>query len=304
VFDIPDDFVRWMIAIHGEEGLAWLERLPAILASCEQRWELTLAPPFPHLSYHYAAPAMRADGTPVVVKVCSPTGEFEQEAEALRLFDGCGMVQLLDYYRDDEVLLLERLEPGTLLSILEDDDAATSAAATVMRQLWRPVPPEHPFPSVIDWGRGFVRLRQHYDGGTGPFPAALLEEAETLYAELCASMAASVLLHGDLHHDNILAAERRPWLAIDPKGVIGEPVYETGALLRNPLPGLLNMPQPGRILARRVDQLSEELGFDRARVRDWALAQAVLSVWWGIEDSDQVSEASLTCAELLAALKV
>jgi streptomycin 6-kinase len=304
VFTIPEGFVQQIIAVHGDEGLAWLERLPTILARCEQRWGLTLASPFAPLSFHYAAPAMRADGTPVVVKVCAPTGEFEQEAEALQLFDGHGMVRLLDYHRDDEVLLLERLVPGTLLGTLEDDEAATSAAATVMRQLWRPVSAGHPFPSVIDWGRGFVRLRQHYDGGTGPFPAALLTEAETLYAELCASMAATVLLHGDLHHDNILAAERQPWLAIDPKGVIGEPVYETGALLRNPLPDLLKMPQPGRILARRVDQLSEELGFDRRRVRDWALAQAVLSVWWGIEDSDQVSEASLTCAGLLAAIKV
>ena len=78
-------------------------------------------------------------------------------------------------------------------------------------------------------------------------------------------MAPPVVLHGDLHHFNILAAERQPWLAIDPKGVVGEPVYETGALLRNPWPDLLSLPDPGRILARRVDQLAEELGFDRAR---------------------------------------
>src|SRR5438128_12681264 len=97
---------------------------------------------------------------------------------------------------------------------------------------------------------------------------ALLEEAETLYAELSASMAEPVLLHGDLHHDNILSATRQPWLAIDPKGLIGEPAYEVGAWLRNPLPQLLHMPQPGRILARRVDQFAEELGLERTRVRD------------------------------------
>jgi len=173
-----------------------------------------------------------------------------------------------------------------------------------MRQLWRPVPPNHPFPTVNDWGRGFARLRQHYEGGSGPFPTRLLEEAEALFAELSASMAESVLLHGDLHHDNILAAQRQPWLAIDPKGLVGEPAYETGALLRNPLPELLKAPQPGRILARRVDQLSEELGLDRERVRGWGLAQAVLSAWWSVEDTDQIGEGALTCAELLAAIKV
>ncbi len=304
MFVIPDDFVGKMIALHGANGHAWLQRLPTILAACEQRWGLKIGAPFAHLSYHYAAPAMRSDSTTVVVKACSPTNEFAREAEALRLFDGHGMAQLLDCDESDEVLLLEHLKPGTLLRTLEDDEEATSHAATVMRQLWRPVPPNHPFPTVNDWGRGFARLRQHYEGGSGPFPTSLLEEAEALFAELSASMAESVLLHGDLHHDNILAAQRQPWLAIDPKGLVGEPAYETGALLRNPLPELLKAPQPGRILARRVDQLSEELGLDRERVRGWGLAQAVLSAWWSVEDTDQIGEGALTCAELLAAIKV
>jgi streptomycin 6-kinase len=204
-------------------------------------------------------------------------------------------------------MLLEYLQPGTLLSTLEDDVKATSIAASVMRQMWRPLPPEHPFPSVSDWGKGFVRLRQHYQGGNGPFSPALLAEAETLFAELTASMAEPVLLHGDLHHENILAATRQPWLAIDPKGLIGEPAYETGALLRNQLSVVLDSSQPRRIMARRVDQLVEELSLERARVRGWGLAQAVLSVWWNIEDFGVLEDydmATLACAELLAAIKV
>jgi streptomycin 6-kinase len=78
------------------------------------------------------------------------------------------------------------------------------------------------------------------------------------------------LLHGELHHENILAAERAPWLAIDPKGVIGEPAYETGALIRNRLLNLSDLPQAIRVLTHRVDQLSEELNLDRTRVRDWS----------------------------------
>src|SRR6266851_1428868 len=122
---IPDDFRREMLALHEEEGRAWLDRLPTILAACEQRWGLTIGPPF-GLSFHYVAPAVRDDGTPVVVKACSPTGEFTQEAEALRLFDGQGMVQLLDCDPTNEVMLLERLIPGTLLKSVEDDEEATS----------------------------------------------------------------------------------------------------------------------------------------------------------------------------------
>jgi streptomycin 6-kinase len=122
------------------------------------------------------------------------------------------MVRLLDYDINDRTLLLEHLEPGTPLNDLEDDDEATSHAATVMRQLWRPAPPVHSFPSVIDWGRGFTRLRQHSKGGNGPFLAALLQEAESLFTEMSASMTENVLLQGDLHHENILAAERAPYM--------------------------------------------------------------------------------------------
>jgi streptomycin 6-kinase len=302
---IPDDFIHKAGALHGEKGLAWIDQLPAIVANCEQRWRLRFAPPFTYQSnaYHYIAPALQSDGTAVVVKVHAPTNEFTQEAEALRLFDGHGMVHLLDYDINDKVLLIERLEPGTPLSELEDDEEATSHAATVMRQLWTPAPSGHPFPSVIDWGRGFTRLRHYYKGGNGPFPAVILQEAESLFAELSASMTESVLLHGDLHHENILAAERAPWLGIDPKGVIGEPAYETGALLRNRLPNLLDAPQAVRILTRRIDQLSEQLNLDRTQVRNWAMAQAVLSVWWTIEDGGSISQDEFTCAEILASIK-
>jgi streptomycin 6-kinase len=247
---------------------------------------------------------VRADGTQVVLKACALTDEFPQQPEALRLVDGHGMVGLLECDWDEEIMLLERLLPGTMLLEVEDDEVSTSCAASIMQKIWRPVPENHPFKTIQQWGKGFERLRRAYAGGTGPFPEALVERAETLYRELCASMAEPVLLHGDLHHENILAAEREPWLAIDPKGVVGEAVYETGSWLRNPMPQLLEMPYPGRILARRIDQFSEQLGFERARIRDWGLAQAMLSAWWGMEDSGELSVFSITCAELLAAIRL
>jgi streptomycin 6-kinase len=304
MFFIPDKYACKMIALGGVEGSAWVDRLPGILAACEQRWGLTIGPPF-ELSFNYVAPALCSDGTPVVVKACLPNGETTQ-VEALRLFDGHGMVRLLAWDPVDEVMLLERLRPGALLSTEKVYEKAISIAASIMRQFWRTAPPGYAFPSVSDWGKGFAHLRQHYRGGRGPFPAALLEEAETLFAELNASMAEPVVLHGDLHPENILSAEREPWLAIDPKGVVGEPAYETGAILLNQLSVVLEAPQPGRIMARRVDQLSDELSIDHARVRGWGLAQAVLSVWWDIEDFGHLADydvATLACAELLAAIK-
>ena len=299
---ISDAFAQRILHMHGDAGRAWLARLPQIIANCAQRWDLVLGGPFGNLSYNFVMVASTRAGLPRVVKACTPTGEFAQEAEALRLFAGRGMAQLMADDPADEVLLLERLLPGKPLRDLPDVTQSTAIAAGVMRQLWRPVPPDHHFPTVAAWSVGLTRLRQHYDGGTGPFPAALVEKAEILYAELSASAAPAVLLHGDLHHENILAAQRAPWLAIDPKGLVGEPAYEVGAWLRNPKPYFLHRPNPHLILARQVDQLAEELGLDRTRILCWGLYQAVLSAWWDVEDHGQPSDTSLICAQMLAAI--
>ena len=304
MFIIPEDFACFMIELFGEEGRAWLDRLPAILAACEERWNLTIGAPVGNLSFNYVAPAILADGTEVIVKT-GLTDEFPSQPQALRHFDGHGMTQLLAYDERDAAMLLERLKPGTSLRTVEDDEVAISAAADVMRKIWRPLPQEHyPFPTVCDWGKGFARLREQYNGRTGPFPPAIFDKAEKLYAELSTSMAESVLLHGDLHQDNILSAEREPWLAVDPKGVIGEPVFETGALLRNFWPDILSIPNPKSLMARRIDQLSAELGFDRERIYDWGFSQAVLSVLWSIEDKGKLEYEGLYFVELLDAIKV
>jgi streptomycin 6-kinase len=292
-----------MIELYGEEGRAWLDRLPDILAACEERWGLTIGAPVGNLSFNYVAPAVLADGTEVILKT-GLTDEFPSQPEALRHFDGHGMAQLLAYDEHDAAMLMERLMPGISLRVVEDDEAAISAAAEVMRKIWRPLPQNHyPFPTVGDWGKGFIRLRKLYDGGTGPILPAMFDKAEQLYAELTASMAEPVLLHGDLHQDNILSAERERWLAVDPKGLIGEPVYETGALLRNFWPDILSIADPRPLMVRRIDQLSAELGFDRERIYNWGFSQAVLSVLWSLEDTGKIGNEALYFVEILNAIK-
>jgi streptomycin 6-kinase len=298
---LPDRFVRTVLDLGGGEGRDWLDRLPATLAGCERRWRIRVGTPY-DLSYNYVARAVRDDGTPVVVKVCPPGDpDWRYEAQALRLAAGRGMVLLLDADMAERATLLERAEPARPLTDLarQDDAAATHEAATVMRRLAQPALAGPRFPTVARWDEGFGRHRRRCGGTSGPLPGALFDRAERVYAELCASMAQPVLLHGDLHHDNILSAQREPWLAIDPKGVEGEAVYEAGALLRNPWPDLLTWPDPRRILARRVDQLAEALGADRERVRAWGFAQAMLSAVWTVEDHGEGWDFPVTCAELL-----
>ena len=296
---IPDGFSKKVIHIHGEAGAGWLSRLPETIAECERRWSLKVMPPLDYLSHNYVAPVICADGKDAVLKLGVPHNDFMNEMAALRLYDGAGMVKLLAGDVDLGAMLLERLMPGTSLSSLGDDERATSVAAQVMRQLWRPPPPEHQFPTVSDWASGLENLRERFAGTTGPISAPLVEKAETLFSELIGTMGAPVLLHGDLHHDNILSAVREPWLAIDPKGVVGEAEYEVGAFVRN---RLLTGPKPEMLLARRVDQFVDELGFVRERIVGWSLAQTVLSAWWSFEDTGHVWNEAIACAELLADL--
>ena len=216
---IPEELIRTTIETRGAAGADWLNRLPAIVAGCERRWSLAVGPPFPELSANYLAPTVRADGTAVVLKLSFPEDfEFRTEAQALWLFNGRGIARLLELDVERGAMLLERLEPGAPLDTVEDDAEAMTIAAGVLRRLWRPAPADNPFPLVSDWARGLARSRHHFGGGTGPLPPALVEEAEALFAELVPSQAEPVLLHGDLHHGNVLTARRRPWLAIDPKG--------------------------------------------------------------------------------------
>jgi len=295
--DLPEEFALRAIEMHGDAGREWLARLPLLLEEVARRWSLTIGMPFRGLSYSYVCAVTTSDGMPAVLKIAIPDREFLTGVEALRLFDGCGVVRLLDADPDLGALLLECLEPGTPLSSVSDDGEAISIAVSVMRRLWRPVRAPAKVPSVADWAAGLGRLRERFGGGTGPLPGVLVEQAERLFADLLATQGEHVLLHGDLHQDNILSAEPEPWLAIDPKGVVGEPAYEVGALLRN---HVLDAPDPRATTERRVHQLAEELGLDRARIVAWGFAQAVLSAWWSIEDHGPGWESSVACAELLA----
>src|SRR3981189_619035 len=108
-----------MIKLYGEEGRAWLDRLPAILVACQDRWGLTIGDPVGNLSFNYVAPAVLADGTEVILKT-GLNAEFPSQPEALRHFDGHGMVQLLAYDEHDAAMLMERLKPGMSLRTVED----------------------------------------------------------------------------------------------------------------------------------------------------------------------------------------
>ncbi|WP_193556205.1 aminoglycoside phosphotransferase family protein [Paenibacillus ginsengarvi] len=260
---------------------------------CEQKWQLRVLEPYPP-SYHFVAPVVCADGTEAALKLGVPGKEMASEALTLRTYAGEGAVRLLDADLERGALLLERLKPGKTLHSIKDDEEAVRIAAGVMRRIVRPVPEGGSFPSTQDWAQGLAKLRAHFGGSTGPLPERAVGRAEKLFAELNRTIMRPLLLHGDLHHGNILQAERELWLAIDPKGLIGEAEYGVIQFLLN------HLPEHGRvdILTRRIDQFTAELGLNRERVVAWAFCHTMLSAWWDIEDNTPGCEETVQTALL------
>jgi len=148
--------------------------------------------------------------------------------------------------------------------------------------------------TLADWTEGVVQAK------TAGFAPPLSDRAAAVRNELLASSPPPALLHGDLHHFNILSAERRPWLAIDPKGVVGDPAYEPAPFLYNPMDRILEASDSKKIVERRIEHLAEH--FDRQRIIGWALVQSVLSAWWSFQDHGGGHEPALRFAGLMAGL--
>lgn len=294
----PRGCTSHILDIHGATGAAWLDRLPRTIADCAERWSLTVLPPFENLSYNYVTPAIRADATPLVLKAGVPGVGFLREAEALQRFNGEGMVRLLETDTAHGVMLLECLIPGTALSDQQEELQIIEATANILRRLWRPALDAPNLATVSEWANGLTTLRVHFDGGYGPFPHDLVDRADGFFQSCCSVEATPLLLHGDPHPGNILAAERESWLAIDPKGVTGSPLFDMATFLNSLSdrdPALLDG-EKNVLLARRAAVVAERFDVERTLLIDWALALCVLTGWWSFEDHEQGWERPLALA--------
>jgi streptomycin 6-kinase len=231
--------------------------------------------------------------TPVVLKIVKEQGDEWRCGEIAAKFGGRGVVQVYEHMAG--AALFEKLDPGEPLAALTlagRDDEATDVIAMMLGRMAPGEPPEG-CPTVEQWGGGFVRGAALNDER---LPSTLLDPAQKIYADLCRTQREPALLHGDLHHYNVLSDRARGWCAVDPKGVVGELEYELGAVLRNPIdrPDLFATIE---IVERRLEQFGLVLGLDVSRARGWCFAQAVLSAIAAIEDGDAAeAEAVLTLA--------
>jgi len=225
----------------------------------------------------------------VVLKVMRQPGDEWRCGAVMAEFGGRGMARV--YERIEGAALIERLKPGTSLASLalnDRDEEATEILADVIDRMSRPCespdePTREPLKAFVraqDWGKGFQR---YLASGDRQIPTRHVEHAQQLYFDLCASQRGVRLLHGDLQHYNVLFDSDRGWLAIDPKGVVGEVEYEIGASLRNPYekPELF---ASAETVERRLRCFESILKLDSDRMLAWGFAQAILSAIWSVED--------------------
>ena len=295
ISNLPERFTRNTLDLCGESGKKWLNELPHIIEEIEMKWSLDVEKPFPNLSYNFVAPCVCETGE-AVLKIALPlnNSEIYNEARFLQMADGEGAVKLLKIDESRRAILLERLSPGVNLKEVcrEDDAEAVATAIKVMRKILKEPPKNSTFQRLEDWFKGFEKA------ANTKFPREFISKASGFYEELSADSKHKFLIHGDLHHENILSATRKPFLAIDPKGIIGEIGYEIAVFLNNHLWWLASEADIKEKLNAAVRQFSEAFEIEPRDLRKWAFAQMVLSAWWTFEENGENWKIDLALAEI------
>ena len=254
---------------------AWLERVPDLVTECAEEWGLRLGEPYPAGAAGYVVRAELPDGTPVVLKLIFPHREADHEPLALALWDGDGAVRLLAHDEQRWAMLVERCEPGTLLAKAEQD-AALDVLIGLLPRLWRRT--GEPFRGLSEEAMWWVEyLPAEWERAGRPFERRILDAAVESLTTLSESQGEQVLLHQDLHGDNVLAAQREPWLVIDPKPLLGEREFAVAPIVRD-----VEFGHSRRDALYRLDRLTSELELDRDRARGWTIGQTIA---WCFETS-------------------
>lgn len=302
---LPEGFLAY--AERGPEWAAFLDRLPGLVRGLLAEWELAEDGPATHGHCAVVVPVRTADdGAPAVLKVGWPHWEAEHEHLALQHWHGRGAVRLLRADPRRFALLLERLHPTDLRDL--GDVEACEVVAGLYPSLHVPAPPQVRTLSscVARWTAELAALPRD-----APLPRRLVEQAVAVGRDLGDDAGADPgraggrLLHTDLHDGNVLAGDRAPWLAIDPKPLSGDPHYEVAPLLWNRWEELTSGYGGVRAgLRRRFEAVLDVAGFDERRARDWVVLRMMCNALWRLQDPPGTGRVTPTDAYLTMCVTV
>lgn len=294
---IPAEFLSY--ADNSEEWAVWLDGLPRLVRLLCDEWTLTPDGESTHGAAGLVIPVRTADGTAAVLKVSWPHWEAAYEHLALQRWNGDGAIRLLRADPHRYALLLERAHSTDLTTVPEL--RACEIVAGFYPRLHVPAGQQYRRLSVetVRWSEEMLALPRE-----APVPRRYVEQAAALGRDLATDPDCDgTLIHTDLHYFNVLAAEREPWLVIDPKPLSGDPHYEVAPLLWNRWDEITASGDVRSAIRRRFHTVVDLAGFDEDRARDWVIFRELCNVLWTIQDGplgDTESQDYITTALTLA----
>lgn len=286
------------MAGRGAPWAAWVDTLPKLVSSQVAQWNLTFDGDAMSGNCSLVLPVRTETGAPAVLKIGFPDDESEHEHLALRRWAGDGAVRLLSADPHRRAMLLERLQ-SVDLNGLWDIEACEVVAGLYQRIHVPAVPTLRPLTSYLErWTADLEALPR-----SAPIPRRLVEQAVSLGRDLAGEPATSgTVIHTDLHYDNVLAADRAPWLVIDPKPVNGDPHYEIAPMLWNRWDELAGYVRDG--VRRRFAALVDAAGFDEDRARAWVIVRMVHNAMWEFGEGNRADATWLTtCVAICKAVQ-
>lgn len=273
-----------------DETREWLARLPVVVGELLHKWELRPEGEVRSGEAGVVVPVRRSDGTPAVLKLQVPRAETTAGILGLLRWSGRGIVRLLESDSDQGGMLLERLHGDRTLDAVEDDDDAVSVVGRLLARLHSVAAPDGlPHLGVV--------LSGMLDGAPAALRALASDDRSRLHrwvsrvAEL-ETEPGDRFLHWDLHYGNVLAADREPWLAIDPEPLVGDPGFDLWPALDSGWSTNGSVTDAPRIVRRRFEILTEMLDIDRDRAAAWTVARLLQNTLWDVEDGRTAIAAS------------
>ncbi|QNE21684.1 aminoglycoside resistance protein [Kribbella qitaiheensis] len=277
--EIPAEFLK--VGSRGPEWVAWIDQLPRLTRDLLAEWGLRVDGEPTYGNCALVVPVRTPDGVAAMLKVQFPHWEAETEHLALRIWDGNGAIRLLRADPRRFALLLERAQPQDLTSI--DEIEASETIASLYKRLHVPAGPQFKLLSsqTERWSRELLALP-----ASAPVPRRYVEQAAALARDFASDSACDgTLIHTDLHYFNVLAADREPWLVIDPKPLSGDPHYEVAPLLWNRWDEIAAHRDLRFALRRRFYAIIDTAGLDENRARDWIIVRQMVNALGAVRDA-------------------
>lgn len=268
----------------GDKGAEWLHSLPLIIQKLAHHWSLSHIQPVNNMSWNYVAYAEQSNSTPKVLKISCDEQLIRDECLALKQLDGHGVIKLIDTHDEYHAILLERAIPGTLLKdyFYSNQDETIKIYSRIVSEMASCELEKNSFKHVSKWCEAIDRIQDTRVNGD------FIDKAKKLRTALLNSMEQEYLCHGDLHLENIIQSGSH-WVAIDPKGIIGEIAFEAAAFDLLTQDEINNTATISDKIVHRVNLLATALHIDPDRLCAWIFLRIMISAQWFIEDNGDPS---------------